>query len=249
MGTSKLYLEDTDRVEAEATVEEINKGELESEQSSIVLDATVFSPQGGGQPSDEGVIEGEFGCFKVEKVRFDGEKIVHYGTGDLPLEKGVVVKLMVDKEKRSLFSRLHSAGHALDRAMANLGYPSDRLKATKGYHFPDGPSVEYEIVGAPPTPEEMASLPSSLTTEMLSLVEANIDTEVIQDISKAEAIETTDLTESDLKGYPERLRLVKIAGTFLPCSGTHVKSSGMIGPVTVTRAKKKKNTLKISYTL
>lgn len=247
MSTKKLYLLDTDRVEGEANVEEATKGEGD-EPSSVILNATVFSPQGGGQPSDEGVMEGDFGKFIVQKVRFDGDRIVHYGTGDLP-EKGAEIKLMVDAEKRMLFSRLHSAGHALDRAMANLGYPNDRLKATKGYHFPDGPSVEYEIIGAPLTPEEMGSLPSSLTSEMQSLVEADIETEVIQDITKAEAIERTELTESELEGYPERLRLVKIANCFLPCSGTHVKRSGVIGPVTVTRAKKKKNTLKISYTL
>ena len=55
--------------------------------------------------------------------------------------------------------------------------------------------------------------------------------------------------EEDMKGYPENLRMVSIAGLYIPCSGTHVKSSGEIGAVEITKAKKKKNTLKVSYVL
>ena len=106
--------------------------------------------------------------------------------------------------------------------------------------------MEYEIIGAPLTADEMTELPASLTSEMLNIVEADIETEVLQDISKTEA---TDMGIRDLDAYPERLRVVKVANCFLPCSGTHVKRSSVIGPVQVTKAKKKKNTLKISYTL
>ena len=46
----------------------------------------------------------------------------------------------MNEEKRRLYARLHSAGHMLDIVVKNLklGWIPG-----KGYHFPDGPYVEY----------------------------------------------------------------------------------------------------------
>lgn len=48
---------------------------------------------------------------------------------------------IIDKERRDLHSRLHSAGHLIDMAVNKLGYS---WLAQKSYHFVDGPYVEYE---------------------------------------------------------------------------------------------------------
>ena len=133
--------------------------------------------------------------------------------------------------------------------MSNIGFPPERLKATKGYHFLDGPSVEYEVVGAPLTPEEISGMPSSLQTEMSTLIEANIETVVVQEMGKREVMEKTGQSENDLEGYPETMRMVSVAGAWIPCSGTHVKSTSVIASCNITKVKKKKNTLKVSYTL
>ena len=214
----------------------------------------VFSPQGGGQPSDKGTIEatesGKSWSINLVKI-VDRGTILHIveNFGDDPPSPGMEVRVKIDKEFRPTCSRLHSAGHALDRAMNNIGYPPQRLKATKGYHFLDSPNVEYEIIGEALSPEEIAGIPPKLNSEMKALVTANIETVVVQEISKAEALEKTGCSEEDMSGYPETLRMVSVAGLFIPCSGTHVKSSGEIGEVQITKAKKKKNTLKVSYVL
>ena len=219
-----------------------------------MLSSTVFSPQGGGQPSDKGVIEatesGRSWVINLVKIIENGT-ILHFveNFGQDTPSPGMEVRVRIDKEFRTTCSRLHSAGHALDKAMNNIGYPPERLKATKGYHFLDGPNVEYEIVGEALTPEEIAGIPSKLNSEMKALVAANIETVVVQEMSKTEAMEKTGSSEADMRGYPQALRMVSVAGLFIPCSGTHVKSSGEIGEVEITKAKKKKNTLKISYVL
>jgi Ser-tRNA(Ala) deacylase AlaX len=243
--TERVYLEDTNIYECSATI-------LSVDEKGLILSKTVFSPQGGGQPSDKGTIaaSGKFWAIDLVKV-VDGGNILHFveDFGENPPCVGMNVIVKIDKELRATHSRLHSAGHALDKAMTNIGYPPERLKATKGYHFLDGPHVEYEITGEALTPEEIAGIPLKLNSEMKALVAANVETVVVQEMSKAEALAKTGGREEDMKGYPETLRMVSVAGMFIPCSGTHVKSSGEIGEVEITRAKRKKNTLKISYVL
>ena len=47
----------------------------------------------------------------------------------------------IDGEFRAMNARIHSAGHLLDMAMNRAGRTD--LKPGKGYHFVEGPYVEY----------------------------------------------------------------------------------------------------------
>jgi len=51
-----------------------------------------------------------------------------------------VVKCLVDKERRDLHARIHSAGHIIDAAVLSLDIG---WIPGKGYHFPEGPYDEY----------------------------------------------------------------------------------------------------------
>nr|KJB38609.1 hypothetical protein B456_006G263200 [Gossypium raimondii] len=120
-------------------------------RKALILDNTIFHPQGGGQPSDTGFI-----CvtdsnlrFCVQDVRSKDGVVFHYGVAEdssmeneLEQGKGKEVILQVDESRRRLNSRLHSAGHLLDVCMRNVGF--GHLEPGKGYHFPDGPFVEYK---------------------------------------------------------------------------------------------------------
>jgi Ser-tRNA(Ala) deacylase AlaX len=72
----------------------------------IELDATLFHPQGGGQPSDGGTIDG----VPVQRVFADGETVWHRTA--TPVAPGPVT-LSVDGELRHLHARWHSAGHLI----------------------------------------------------------------------------------------------------------------------------------------
>jgi Ser-tRNA(Ala) deacylase AlaX len=111
----------------------------------------VFHPQGGGQPSDTGLIvfSGSDLKFSVQDVRSKDGIVLHYGVFEgsnpesgIDSEKGKEVYLTVDESRRKLNSRLHSAGHLLDMCMQKVGL--GHLEPGKGYHFPDGPFVEYK---------------------------------------------------------------------------------------------------------
>ena len=256
----------------------------------LILDTTCFYPQGGGQPTDEGMIKlgNDPDCsFVVKKVTINEfSQVIHSGHGNLPfwstllsasqatasatepspepstepaVKKGEVchrtvpVYLQVNEKLRMLYMRLHSTGHALDAAMRNVGIESSRLLGTKGYHFLDGPYVEYQLqpYQSELTVEELSTLPQLLTTELRRLVGLNILTQT-DDMSRESVLEwcKEDVQGIDLSAYPDIVRMVKICGMYIPCGGTHIRSSKEIGEeVLVTRLKKKKTAYKVSYTL
>jgi Ser-tRNA(Ala) deacylase AlaX len=106
------------------------------------------SSSAGGQPFDKGLIVSSSGSarFQVREVRQKGEEVLHIGVfdGDSAQEfaEDETVEQEIEEGARRIHARLHSAGHLLDVALKNLGHTE--LKPGKGYHFPDGPYVEYE---------------------------------------------------------------------------------------------------------
>src|SRR3989338_1480881 len=137
--TKLLYLEKFALLEAPARVMEVLR---ENERDIVLLDQTVFYPQGGGQPYDTGMIESPSGKFLVEEVRFVEGAVRHMGvfeSGSFAAGDSVICR--VDADRRLLHARIHSAGHLVDKAVAELNLP---WKPGKGYHFPQGPYDEYE---------------------------------------------------------------------------------------------------------
>ena len=95
---------------------------------------------------------------------------------------------------------------------------------------------------------ELSSLPNLLTETLRMIVSENIETEVQPRISREDAQKAC--VSMDLTQYPDFLRLVTVAGGPCPCGGTHVKNTGELGSsIAVTKLKKKKNLLRVSYVL
>ena len=53
----------------------------------------------------------------------------------------------------------------------------------------------------------------------------------------------------DTSHYPELVRVISVGGLSIPCGGTHLKSTGEFGKVKITKIRKKKNIVKISYAI
>lgn len=91
---------------------------------AVQLDATLFHPQGGGQPSDSGTIGG----VAVLRVAAQVDQLLHYLAE--PLSCGPVM-LEIDGEQRHLHTRWHSAGHLIGWLGEGQGW-----QPVKAHHWP-----------------------------------------------------------------------------------------------------------------
>ena len=236
--TKLLYLESMHQLQCEANVVAVEEaGELKA----VVLDATVFYPQGGGQPSDTGTITNDDAHFRVAQVRWGDGRVLHLGS----FERGAwlggeSVRCNVDRERRELNTRLHSAGHIVDMAVNRIGL--DWIPG-KGYHFPDGPYVEYsgKIDG------DKETLRAKIEEEANAIVAEGIATRVLfMDRSELASV-CRFVPEYVPAGKPSR---VVMYGDFgVPCGGTHVATLGDVGRVRIRKMKAGGETMRVSYAI
>jgi Ser-tRNA(Ala) deacylase AlaX len=255
----KLYLTDTELFEIHGvTVLDVESGDFKVGNRKVLLDQTLFHPQGGGQPSDIGFLcHSGTACpiFAVKHVIINrnSQEIEHYGEfvdddSLNNLEAGTRVSIRIDKKTRMLNAKLHSAGHILDAAMDRLSL-SDALRPLKGYHFPDGPNVEYEIANEGLLDSRCngsyETLIVDLNRVLMELISEDIST-VVNDFDRDDA---GKICKMDTTSYPQRVRVVYVASLPCPCGGTHVKKTSDINGIVVTGIKKKKKVFKVSYKL
>lgn len=89
------------------------------DEGYVVLDKTVFYPEGGGQPSDIGKIYSSAGVCDVEWVGKIGKVIIHKCRGDIPPE-GEEVTGVIDYERRKALMRNHTATHVILGALRRV---------------------------------------------------------------------------------------------------------------------------------
>ena len=241
MATRLLYLEDFDVIDCEATVVAIT--DTDDNQLDIQLDQTCFYPRGGGQDWDEGTISGQAdSAFIVTKVQLDEFGVVHhigtYQQGKLTV--GDTVVCTVDAVRRGINTRLHSAGHAIDLGIDQLGLGWEPVKAG---HYPHMSFVEYDV---------------SLNAEEAEHVRQTIE-KTVQDIVTAGShneirFMPVGQMRTVCRHVPANIptnkpaRVVMYSNTFgIPCGGTHVRDLHDIGTVIITKLQSKKGLTKVSY--
>ncbi|QKV63109.1 alanyl-tRNA editing protein [Pseudomonas sp. 43A] len=99
---------------------------------AVVLRATLFHPQGGGQPCDTGWIDES----QVLRVVQEPDRIVHYV--DRPVKLGMTC-IRVDGERRSFNTRMHSAGHLIGHFVQAMGW-----MPIKAHHWPNEGRVQFK---------------------------------------------------------------------------------------------------------
>ena len=200
----------------------------------LLLDKTIFYPEGGGQPSDRGIIEGDGFRVHVEKVT-GKEEIWHGGRleGRLPVE-GDEVRLILDWEWRYENMRAHTGQHILSAIIKDL-YGAE----TTGFQiFEEHSKIEIDY-------------PGELNWEIVEKVEELANEAVWGDLEVE--VEVYDELPEDVmvrlrKALSEKvkppIRVVRI-GTLdvTPCGGTHVRSTREIGLIKVLRFYRKSRKL------
>ncbi len=228
-----LYLQDTYCFESIAEILHLGKDER---GIYLLLSQTIFYPQGGGQPSDQGKISGEEFELEVIQVRQVEGEIRHYLKSESTFALvGKTANLKIDSSRRLLNARYHTAAHLLGNVVESL-YPE--LKAIKGHSFPGEAYVDFEGEAAP----EIEKLEAALK----AAIQNTLSTRIFE----------TDRATFEEKYYtlpyptpPHKAFRVMQIGDFLPvpCGGTHLANTQEIGEIRLSKIKSKDRIHHISY--
>lgn len=227
--TLQLYRADAYLRETPAKVIAVN------ERGGIILDQTNFYAAAGGQPGDRGTLKFGGGDCVIATTVYDStdkSQIVHVtAEGALRPAIGDSVTLALDWQTRFNLMRMHSALHLLCSLV--------KFPVTGGQIGADEGRLDFDIEDASAVDKD------ALTQALMTLVSAN---HPISErwISDAELEANPGLIRTMAVKPPMgsgKVRLVVIgeggAVDLQPCGGTHVRSTGEIGAVAVSKIEKK----------
>ncbi|KAG6736643.1 hypothetical protein POTOM_060487 [Populus tomentosa] len=251
------YYYDMWKLQSKATLLSFFKGE--DGRNALILDSTIFHPQGGGQPADTGVItiaaDSSF-KFIVQDVRSKDGIVYHYGVIEEGSGKDFEMEVLRFLGLLNL-NWLHSAGHLMDACLEEVGL--GHMEPGKGYHFPDGPFVEYK--GTIPQ-NELQSKQHELELAANALISRGGKASYTFSSFLLLYCHTKKLLNyvvvSFLITYQSLIlhplqdstpRVVKLGNSAVCCGGTHVSDISEIISLQVSQIRKKKGVTKVSYTV
>ncbi|MGE3634536.1 MAG: alanyl-tRNA editing protein [Sandaracinaceae bacterium] len=227
MKTPRLHYDDPLLLSGAATLIEVARF---SDRPSAILDATLFYPESGGQMGDHGRIDDA----EVLDVQLDDRGRVHHLLAS-PIDGAPkTVRIEVDETRRRAHMALHTAQHALSRALL------DRLGATTLSSRLGASACTIDVDRA------------GLTTSELGPIEDAINALVDEDREvRQRFVDEDELARLALRKPPpetDRVRVVEIDGfDTTPCGGTHATSTAQIELVVITSAERYKGGTRISF--
>lgn len=224
--TELLFYEDAYLKQCEARV-------VEAGGDGVVLDRTVFYPQGGGQPGDSGMLKRADGSVieigGTRRRKEDGA-VMHVPaetTAAHSVQEGEQVVAIIQWERRYAHMRIHTCLHLLS-AVIPAGVTGGSIRHDSGRLDFDLPGVTPERGDVEAQLNELIAQGHAVTPRWISGDELDARPELVKTMSVAPP-----------RGVP-RVRLLDIAGVDLQaCGGTHVANTAEIGPVAVTKVENK----------
>lgn len=215
---------------------------LKRGENYVVLDRTLFYPEGGGQECDTGVLRWEGG--EARAVRVEKKGIVRHVLDAMPPAEAVRVHGRVDWPRRHAHMRMHTSQHLISGLVYDI-YGGVRTVGNQIHA--DRSRIDFR--------------PAKFTDEDLQRVEAETNRVLAEKRPVRIVFDTRDNLVKRVK--PERanldllpphvqdLRLIQIDGADeCPCGGTHVRNLGEIGKVRILgKSSKGAETVRIEYEL
>jgi alanyl-tRNA synthetase len=204
----------------------LGSGEVEHEGGeavALILEATPFYAESGGQVGDTGLIRGDDFTFRVLDTRKAEGRIVHIGRYEEGVVKGrgAEVEATVDEDRRQRITRNHSGTHIMHWA----------LRETLGDHVRQQGSLV-----APDRLRFDFSHPRKVSMDEIFEIERLVN----EKIRRNEGRETCEMAYKEAmkqgilaffgEKYGDEVRVVDIGGFSRElCGGTHVGHTGEIG--------------------
>ncbi len=216
--TERLFWRDAYMKEFSAKVLFIRDG-------GLVLDRTCFFPEGGGQASDSGTLNG----VRIINLRADGDEILHFVEDPSRFKEGQEIHGAIDWERRYRIMRLHSAAHVVFFCFRTKFDPD--CTASSGRVDEEKERSDYLFT-------------KELTPEILKTIEDCANETIARGLDvkiwfeDAEAREVNPWTGATAPIESGLRRKWKIEGfPEMECGGTHVKNTSEIGRIVLKKGK------------
>ncbi|HUY14572.1 MAG TPA: DHHA1 domain-containing protein [Terriglobia bacterium] len=222
--TERLYYTDSFLREFDAKIVDTSPDGL---GVRVYLDRTAFYPESGGQPSDRGLLGGA----RVLDVIDEGERIAHIAERNPGDE---TVRGTIDWPRRFDHMQQHTGQHVLSAAFERTG----GYKTVSFHLGTEVSSIDLDSDRLGPRQIEAAE----------SLANDVIFEDRPVEILFRDATEASDMALRKPTQRQGEVRLIQMADFDLSaCGGTHVRSTGQIGLVSVRKVERTKGHLRIEF--
>ena len=196
-------------------------------RARLVLEASPFYPEGGGQVGDTGWIRSPGGVFVVEDTQFDGAgHVVHTGhVAEGVVQIGERAHAEVDRGRRDRSRRHHTATHLLHRALKDV--LGEGASQQGSYVGPDQLRFDFNHQGAL-SRAELEDVSAIVNDRSLGDLPVNWEIMSIDQARQSGAVMMFG------EKYGEEVRVVSIGDYSRElCGGTHTHHSGELGSVVI----------------
>ena len=185
----------------------------------LVLNETIFYPEGGGQPGDEGSITINNQTIDIIGTRYTDNKLVHVIENIDGLKKNEEVKLNLNWIKRYSYMKVHTCLHLL---CSIIPFP------VTGGSIGDGRGrLDFDLETKPDKEEVLNKISELINKDYLIHISS---------ITDKELDDNPDLVRTMAVKPPRgsgQIRMIRIGDDidFQPCGGTHVSKTSEINRV------------------
>jgi alanyl-tRNA synthetase len=230
--TSRLYYTDSFLCEFEAAVLEA----VSAPRPALILDQTAFYPATGGQVCDTGWLEANGQKLRVTEVAEDEQgTILHYIDTEANPAPGTRVRGAIDAARRRDHMQQHSGQHVLSGAFVRLFE-----MPTVSFHMgEESCTIDLETRSLLPFQiGEAGRLANRVVTD-----DRPVEIRFVS-LEEARALGVRKLPEVQR----EELRLIDIRDFDLTaCGGTHVRSTGQIGPILLRKTENVRQGVRVEF--
>ena len=195
----------------------------EGDRVTVLLEATPFYAESGGQVGDRGTIEGNGNVMEVLDTQklTGGQFVCHCEVTSGGFTVGMAVTAKVDKTLRAATARNHTAAHLLQAALRKV--LGDHVHQAGQLVSADRMRFDFAHFSAV-TPEELAEIENIVNEDILNAIELDIKEMPIEEAKKLGAMALFG------EKYGNVVRVVNVPDVSLEfCGGTHVKNTSNIG--------------------
>jgi alanyl-tRNA synthetase len=192
------------------------------DSGTLLLDATSFYAERGGQIGDRGLITKDGSAFDVRDTQYMGDAVAHHGvvtTGEFV--PGDAVHTAVDAHWRQEIRRHHTSAHLLQRALRDV--LGDDVVQAGSWVGIDRMRFDFRWPGGALSAEQKRAV-SRRVNEMIRS-DAHLETRVLP----LEEAKATGAIWMHGEKYGDDIRVVQAGPSVEFCGGTHAHTTGELG--------------------